>query len=190
MRLKHIFVAMAAVMLGFGAATAGTTLTSKDYVDTAVAGKQPVITGLTNGSAITYGGSAGAYNERAIVTTVGTSTTATSLPTAGAVVTGLNGKQAAIDGGTSGNLVAYSGTGGSVGVQQVYKTNASYASQPTALVQAQHVNAATQNAFNAVMECTDWPDDVPHTDENCWLWQVNHLSGTYVPETNTQSGNS
>ena len=189
MRLKHIFVAMAAVMLGFGAATAGTTLTSKDYVDTAVLGKQPAITG-TNGYAVTYGASAGAYNERAIVTTVGTSTTATSLPTAGAVVTGLNGKQAAIDGGTSGNLVAYSGTGGTVGVQQVYKTNASYASQPTALVQAQHVNAATQNAFNAVMECTDWPDDVPHTDENCWLWQVNHLSGTYVPEPNTQSGNS
>ena len=189
MRYKHIFVAITAVMLGLGTAMAGTTLTSKDYVDTAVAAKQPKISG-TNGSAITYGASAGAYNERAIVTSVGTDANATSLPTAGAVVKGLNGKQEAIIGGTSGNLVAYSGTGGSVGVQTVYKTNATYASQPTALVQAQHVNAATQNAFNAVMTCTDWPDDVPHTDENCWLWQVNHLSGTYVPETNTQSGNS
>ena len=183
MRLKHIFVAMAAVMLGFGAATAGTTLTSKDYVDTAVLGKQPAITG-TNGYAVTYGASAGAYNQRQIVTSVGTDAAATTLPTAGAVVTGLNGKQAAIDGGTSGNLVAYSGTGGSVGVQTVYKTNATYASQPTALVQAQHVNAATQNAFNAVMTCYQHDPSVQEADwtnENCWLWQVNNLSGTYVP---------
>ena len=143
-----------------------------------------MITGLTNGSAITYGGSAGAYNERAIVTSVGTNTSDPSLPTAGAVVKGLNGKQEAITGGTSGNLVAYSGTGGSVGVQQVYKTNASYASQPTALVQAQHVNAATQNAFNAVMTCNQHDPSVAEADwsnENCWLWQVNNLSGTYVP---------
>jgi hypothetical protein len=184
MRYKHIFVAITAVMLGFSDAIAGTTLTSKDYVDTAVAGKQPVITGLTNGSAITYGGSAGAYNERAIVTSVGTDTAATTLPTAGAVVKGLNGKQEAIAGGTSGNLVAYSGTAGTVGVQTVYKTNAAYSGQTSALVQAQHVNAATTNAFNAVMTCNAWDPDVPvadRTDENCWLWNVNRLSGTYVP---------
>ena len=183
MRYKHIFVAITAVMLGFSDAIAGTTLTSKDYVDTAVAAKQPKISG-TNGSAITYGASAGAYNERAIVTSVGTDTAATTLPTAGAVVKGLNGKQEAIAGGTSGNLVAYSGTAGTVGVQTVYKTTSTYASQPTALVQAQHVNTATQNAFNAVMTCNAWDPDVAvadRTDENCWLWNVNRLSGTYVP---------
>ena len=183
MRYKHIFVAITAVMLGLGTAMAGTTLTSKDYVDTAVLGKQPKISG-TNGSAITYGASAGAYNERAIVTSVGTDANATTLPTAGAVVKGLNGKQEAIAGGTSGNLVAYSGTAGTVGVQTVYKTTSTYASQPTALVQAQHVNTATQNAFNAVMTCNQHDPSVAEADwsnENCWLWQVNNLSGTYVP---------
>lgn len=182
MTLKHIFVAITAVMGAFGA-HAGPVLTSKDYVDTAVDGKQPKISG-TNGSAITYGASAGAYNERAIATSVGTDTAATTLPTAGAVVKGLNGKQAAIPAGTSGNLVAYSGTAGTVNSQAVYKTNATYASQTDALVQAQHVNTATTNAFNAVMTCNAWDPDVPvadRTDENCWLWNVNRLSGTYVP---------
>ena len=180
MTLKHIFVAITAVMLGFSAAVGGTTLTSKDYVDTAVLGKQPKISG-TNGNLVTYGASAGAYGQKAVATSVGTDAAATTIPTTGAVVKGLNGKQAAIIGGTSGNLVTYSGTEGTVGSAAVYKTNAAYSGQTSALVQAQHVNAATANAFNAVMRCTDWPDDVPHTDENCWLWQVNHLSGTYVP---------
>ena len=180
MTLKHIFVAITAVMLGFGAAVGGTTLTSKDYVDTAVLGKQPKISG-DNGYAVTYGASAGAYGQKQIKTSVGSDISDLSLPTTGAVVKGLNGKQATIIGGTSGDLVTYSGTAGTVGSAAVYKTNLTYASQPDALVQAQHVNTATANAFNAVMRCTDWPDDVPHTDENCWLWQVNHLSGTYVP---------
>ena len=188
MRYKHIFVAITAVMLGFGGAYAGTTLTSKDYVDTAVAGKQPAITG-PNGYAVTYGASAGAYNQKQIKTSVGSDTSDPSLPTTGAVVKGLNGKQEAIIGGTSGNLVAYSGTAGTVGVQTVYKTNATYASQTDALVQAQHVNTATQNAFNAVMTCNSWDPSVAEadrTDENCWLWNVNRLSGTYVPGSSVQ----
>ena len=183
MTLKHIFVAITAVMLGFGAAVGGTTLTSKDYVDTAVLGKQPKITGM-NGNLVTYGASAGAYGQKAVATSVGSDATATTIPTTGAVVKGLNGKQAAIIGGTSGNLVTYSGTAGTVGSAAVYKTSSTYASQPDALVQAQHVNAATQNAFNAVMTCNAWDPDVPvadRTDENCWLWNVNRLSGTYVP---------
>ena len=177
MRYKHIFVAITAVMLGFGGAYAGTTLTSKDYVDTAVAGKQPAITG-PNGYAVTYGASAGAYNQKQIKTSVGSDTSDPSLPTTGAVVKGLNGKQAAIAPGTSGNLVTYSGTEGSVGSATVYNSSNAYDGQTTALVQAQHVNSAITSGLTDHITCHTYDSDPnkPHTPENCWLWQVNSVS--------------
>ena len=73
------------------------TVTTQGYVDNAVATKQDKLSG-TSGYAVTYGSSAGATDERQIVTSLGSDTTATTLPTTGAVVAGLNAKQNTLNG--------------------------------------------------------------------------------------------
>ena len=155
------------------------TVTTQGYVDNAVATKQNKLSG-TSGYAVTYGASAGTTDERQIVTSLGSDTTATTLPTTGAVVTGLNGKQATLN-GPANSVVTYTGSSGGTSSQGVYQASGSYSSQTDSLAEAGHVNTAVTNAFNAHLTCNRYatPGD---TTSDCLLWNVNNLSGTYMPE--------
>lgn len=81
----------------------------------------------TAGSVVLYNGSGAIGAERAIATTLGTDTTATTLPTTGAVVTGLNGKQDNLGGtvggaSTAGKVVTATATAGTVGYTAIDTT--------------------------------------------------------------------
>ena len=155
------------------------TVTTQGYVDTTVAEKQDKLSG-SSGYAVTYGSSAGATDERQIVTSLGSDTTATTLPTTGAVVTGLNGKQAALN-GASNTVITYTGTEGSTGSKGVYQASGSYSTQTNSLAEAGHVNTAVANAFNEHLTCNTYATPGDSTSE-CLLWNVNTLSGTYMPQ--------
>lgn len=154
------------------------TVTSKQYVDSNIAQKQAIITKkANNNTAMTFptapGGTPG---SRVINTEVGTSTSDTGLATTGAINTALNAKQEKITGGTSGDVVLYNQSGGISGDSKgVYNAGSAYAGQTNKLVEAQHVNSAVTNGFNAHLTCAN-PSD------GCTLWEVNQLSGTYVPQ--------
>lgn len=151
------------------------TVTTQGYVDNAVATKQDKLSG-TNGYAVTYGASAGTTDGRQIVTVLDTvSATSTALPTAGAVVAALNDKQNKLPAGTSGALVTYSGTAGTVGSTAVYNPANAYSGQTEALVQAQHVNSAIANGFNAHLSCNRRADPNDETSD-CLLWNINTLT--------------
>jgi len=180
MKFKYVVLFFAFALIFNGSAfAAGQIITTKEYVDTAVAAKQDALSG-TNGYAVTYGGSAGTTGQRQIVTSLGSDTTATTLPTTGAVVAGLNNKQAKLN-GPANSVVTYTGTSGGTSSQGVYQASGSYNSQTNSLAEAAHVNAAVANAFNAHLTCGRYatPGD---TTSNCLLWNVNNLSGTYMPE--------
>ena len=162
------------------AAPLGHIITTKEFVDDAVATKQDKLSG-TSGYAVTYGASAGTTGQRQIVTSLGTSTSATTLPTTGAVVAGLNAKQNILN-GTAGTVVTYTGTAGSMGSKGVYQASGSYSSQTDNLAEAGHVNTAVANAFNAHLTCRTYDTSGVQTSEHCLLWDVNNLSGTYMPE--------
>ena len=162
------------------------TVTSRGYVDAAVATKQAKIPAQSGDYAVMYpnstnGESDGAIGARAIIGNLDNYDDGTELPTAGAITRALQDKQNLIPGGTNGNLVTYTGTAGSVGSASVYNASNSYSGQTTALVQAQHVNAAAMNAFNAHLTCNQYDTSGTQTAEHCLLWSVNNLSGTYVP---------
>ncbi len=175
-----LFGALVSVLTsGAFAATTSQTVTTQGYVDTAVATKQDKLSG-TNGYAVTYGASAGTTDGRQIVTSLGSDTTATTLPTTGAVVAGLNAKQNTLNGAAN-SVITYTGTSGGTGSKGVYQASGSYSSQTNNLAEAGHVNTAVANAFNAHLTCNRYatPGD---TTSDCLLWNVNTLSGTYMPE--------
>ncbi|MBO7656834.1 MAG: hypothetical protein J6S80_03845 [Alphaproteobacteria bacterium] len=173
-----LFGAIASI-IAFEAFAVSKTVTTQGYVDTKVATKQDKLTG-SSGYAVTYGSSAGTTGSRQIVTSLGTSTTATTLPTTGAVVSGLNGKQGTIN-GPANSVVTYTGSSGGTSSQGVYQASGSYSSQTDSLAEAGHVNTAVTNAFNAHITCGTYatPGD---TTSDCLLWNVNNLSGTYMPQ--------
>ena len=173
-----LFGAIASI-IAFEALAVSKTVTTQGYVDTKVATKQDKLTG-SSGYAVTYGSSAGTTGSRQIVTSLGTSTTATTLPTTGAVVSGLNGKQGTIN-GPANSVVTYTGSSGGTSSQGVYQASGSYSSQTDSLAEAGHVNTAVTNAFNAHITCGTYatPGD---TTSDCLLWNVNNLSGTYMPQ--------
>ena len=156
------------------------TVTTAGYVDKLAATKQDKLSG-TSGYAVTYGATAGTTNGRQIVTSLGTSTSAPSLPTTGAVVAGLKAKQNILN-GTAGTVVTYTGIEGGTGSRGVYKASGSYSTQTDNLAEAGHVNTAVANAFNAHLTCHRFDNSGVQTAEHCLLWNVNNLSGTYMPE--------
>ena len=180
MKFKYVVLFFAFALIFNGSAfAAGQIITTQEYVDDAVAGKQDKLSG-SSGYAVTYGSSAGSTAQRQIVTSLGSDTTATTLPTTGAVVAGLNAKQAILN-GPANSVVTYTGTSGGTSSKGVYNASNSYSSQTDNLAEAGHVNAAVANAFNAHITCGSYatPGD---TTSNCLLWNVNNLSGTYLPE--------
>ena len=156
-------------------------VTTQTYVDGVAAGKQDLLTGTAN-SIVTYTAQSGVTGERAIDTSLASATTSdTSIPTAGAVMTALNAKQNLMS-GTENTVVTYTGASGGVGSRAIYQDSGTYNSQPSALAQANHVNAAVINAFNAHITCHQYDTSGTRTAEHCLTWNVNSLSGTYIPE--------
>lgn len=178
--IKKLLIATFASVIAVDAAMAlSKTVTTQGYVDTAVATKQDKLSG-TNGYAVTYGSSAGQTDGRQIVTSLGNDTSATTLPTTGAVVTGLNTKQNAINGNNN-TVVQYTGTEGSLTSKGVYQASGTYSGQTSNLAEAGHVNTAVTNAFNEHITCNTYATPGDTTSE-CLLWNVNTLSGTYMPQ--------
>ena len=179
MRTKNILIiAGVAMVASIGAYAANENIpTSRAYVDANVSTKQGILQKQSsNNVAVTFpttvGGTPG---TRTINTSLGSSTSDTALATTGAINTGLNAKQGNIN-GTANTVVTYTGTSGGTASKAVYNSGSAYDGQTTNLTEAQHVNTAVQNGFNAHLSCNNTPD--------CTLWNVNTLSGTYVPQSN------
>ena len=157
------------------------TVTTQTYVDELAATKQAILEGTSN-SLVTYGATAGATGERAIDSSLARATTSdTSIPTTGAVLTALNAKQNLMS-GTANTVVTYTGTSGGVGSRAIYQDSGTYNSQTSALAEAGHMNAAVTNAFNAHITCHQYDTSGTQTAAHCLTWDVNNLSGTYIPE--------
>ena len=109
--------------------------------------------------------------------------------TRGAVNTALNTKQETVNGasGSANKVVLYNSNGGLSGSDNpskgVYNASNAYSGQTSNLVEAQHVNTAVQNGFNAHLTCAQYatPND---PTSNCLLYNINTLSSTYVPQGN------
>ncbi len=120
--------------------------TSKSYVDTGLNAKQPKFENLGNNKLMLYSNTTdGATLSRDIVTTLGTNTSATTVPTRGAIVTGINTKQDTLN-GAAGWVVENTGTAGSVKQRPVYSTTNNYS---TALVEADDLNQIIIDAVNS-----------------------------------------
>ena len=176
MRVKSFIFAGALSAVATGAYAVGQNIpTSRAYVDSNVATKQAILSANGANTAVTFptttGGTPG---TRTINTSLGTSTSDTGLATTGSINTELNKKQGNIN-GTANTVVTYTGSSGGVSSKGVYSSGSAYSGQTGALTEAQHVNAAVQNGFNAHLTCAN---------QDCTLWNVNTLSGTYVPQPN------
>ena len=178
--IKKLLIATFASIIAVDAFALSKTVTTQGYVDTAVATKQDKLSG-TNGYAVTYGSSAGQTDGRQIVTSLGDDTESTTLPTTGAVVAGLNEKQEKINGNNN-TVVQYTGTEGSLTSKGVYQASGTYSGQTSNLAEAGHVNTAVTNAFNEHLTCNTYDNSGTQTAEHCLLWNVNTLSGTYMPQ--------
>ena len=139
----------------------GSAITTQTYVDNLLNTKQAKFTTTGTNKLMTYGASAGATpGSRDIVTALGTSTTATTVPETGPIVTGINSKQNAVN-GTADYVMTGTGTAGTVGEKPVYSTTNNY---DIALVEAATVNTAAATAANSELTCID---------NDCLLWQIN-----------------
>lgn len=146
--MKHLIV----LLVMFGTFTTAVhadnenVITSKKYVDDEMAKLQPQFSGLGNDKLMLYSDTTnGEVTSRDIVTTLGTSTTADSIPTRGAIVAGLNTKQDILN-GPSGYVVANTGISGVVTPKPIYSTTDNYA---TALVTASDLNQIVTTAVNS-----------------------------------------
>ena len=92
------------------------------------------------------------------------------VPTTGAVVTGLNGRQTAVLNLSNQNIVTYSGTTGTVTATPIYNsTNNTFSN---GLVTASTLNTAVTNAANSKVTC--YQHQTPgNTSTPCVLWQIN-----------------
>jgi len=81
---------------------------------------------------------------------------------------------------TTGNNQALTNTGvaGEYGTKGIYDSTGSYAEQTDALIDAQTMNAAVQNAINAEFVCISWVDDDPTKD--CLLMEIRGVPGKSI----------
>ena len=160
-----------------GAYAAGENVpTSRAYVEAGLNTKQGILQSQSsNNVAVTFPTtSGGTPGTRTINSSLGSSTSDTSLATTGAINTGLATKQGNINGAAN-TVVTYTGSAGGTSSRAVYNSGTAYNGQSGNLVEAQHVNDTVVNGFNAHMVCDDPPA--------CTLWVVNSLTGgTYVPQ--------
>ena len=147
--MKHLIMLLA--MFGMFITTARAddenVVTSKKYVDDEMAKLQPQFANLGNDKLMLYSDTTdGVVTSRDIVTTLGTSTTADSIPTRGAINTALNTKQNIVN-GNAGWVMENTGLApGSVKQKPIYSTTNNYT---TALVEAETLNTIVTNAVNS-----------------------------------------
>ena len=92
------------------------------------------------------------------------------VPTTGAVVTGLNGRQTAVLNLSNQNIVTYSGTTGTVTATPIYNsTNNTFSN---GLVTASTLNTAVTTAANSKVTCYQHQTQ-GDTSTPCILWQIN-----------------
>ena len=119
---------------------------SQKYVDAEMAKLQPNFAGLGNDKLVLYSNTTnGAVGSRDIVTTLGDSTTATTVPTRGAILTGVNTKQDLFHGRSGYAMVG-------TGVENVFEDKPIYSAQNNysrALVEAGTLNQAVVDAVNS-----------------------------------------
>ncbi len=148
----------------------GTGVTTQPYVDTAVATRQNIITTTGTNKLMTFGSSAGNVGSRDIVSTLGTSTTETTIPEVGSIVVAINNKQNKLSAGTADSVMTGTGTAGRLGEKPVYSATNNYSN---ALVTAQTINTAAMDAANGEMSCHSYVSGQSETPENCLLWAIN-----------------
>ena len=176
-------VAIVIAMPAF-AETDAKTVTSKKYVDDQIATKQPILnangTDLRN-NVVMYTNQAGTVTSKPISATLSGTGIDNDLPTVGAVNTGLATKQDELS-GTSGNVVTYTSSAGTLGEHAVYKTTTTYdTTNAGALVEANHANSAIAKGLNEHLTCA--PNGIDPASNNCWLWQINdQAAGTVYTE--------
>lgn len=138
----------------------GQGITTRTYVDNKLSGKQSPIAPLGANKLMTYGSTPGSLGEREIVSSLGTSMTATSIPEAGTVATGIQSKQGLIN-GPADVVMMGTGTAGVLGERPIYSTTNNF---DTALITAQTINTTVTNAANNKITCVD---------NDCLLMQIN-----------------
>ena len=144
--MKQIFIIICALFAVAAYAENETVVTSKKYVDDELSKKQPQFEGLGNAKLMLYSDTTdGVVASRDIVTSLGTSTTDTSVPTVGAINAGLATKQDTLN-GTAGWVVENTGTSGSVIQRPVYSETDNY---KTALVEVEDLNQIVIDAVNS-----------------------------------------
>ena len=196
---KMIFATLAAIMITSAAVadttTDSKTLTTVSYVEGAVDGKQPALSGMagvSSGQAVLYTSTAGTLGGRDIVNNTSSYDSeadgSTKLVQNGVVVSKLNGKQNNIT-APQNTAVTYGATAGDLGSKAIYQASGAYNSTTQSnLAQADHVNSAVQSAMQAHLSCHTCSGSTPASScapANCLLWTMNNnLSATYVPHGN------
>lgn len=158
------------------------TVTSQQYVDTKLAEKQPILESRSGDYVVLYpktGDADGEVGAREIVSdTAAYDNRDTELLTAGVANRLLQIKQDIIEGtaNNSGDVITYNGTYGGTAFKPVYKPTGTFAAQKNALVEADQVNSAIIDGFNAHVTCGGTMDG------ECVLWRINPLNTSYFPQ--------
>lgn len=146
------------------------SVTTQTYVDNKLATKQARITQTGTNKLMTFGAGTGATpGSRDIVSTLGTSTSAPTVPETGPIVAAVNNKQNALN-GPANFVMTGTGTAGTLGEKPVYSASAQLS---TALVTAQTINTAAMDAANSELVCNSYVSGQSQTPENCLLWSIN-----------------
>lgn len=147
-------------------------LTTLEYVEDVLDDYQDKFPAVNTDTLITIDSNeSNGINEMPIVDTVGTNPDDDEhVPTTGAVVTGLNGRQTATVNLSNQNVVTYSGTAGTITATPIYNsTNNTFAN---GLVTATTLNTAVTDAANSKVTCYQYATPGDPTSD-CLLWQIN-----------------
>ena len=174
MKIKIFLIATIITGAAYADETYENIPTSQAYVDDEMSKLQPQFDGLGADKLMTYGTTDGAVGSRDIVTTLGDSTTADSVPTRGAINTALNTKQNTMN-GTAGWVAENTGTAGSLKAKPVYSTTNNY---KTALVTASDLNQIVTDAVNSELIQVDETGTASSTGT---LWKLNDVANLTLP---------
>ncbi len=166
MGIKRIFIAMTAIFAASAVFADNSSVTSKKYVDDLMSGYQGKLPGSGANKLMIYDNSEDGIGEKAIAATLGNSASAVSVPTVGAVKTGLDGVQDTIT-GTAGYVMTGTGNPGEVGEKPIYSANTNYTDS---LVTAETVNSGVINAVNSSLIRVD-ENGAP--SDSGTLWEIN-----------------